>query len=115
MADKYVYKISSRYFQKCLSYDIKHVKNKHFSRHFLDFTVIYRTLFFTDFDASKNVLGSFVAFSAKIWPKTCTAAPNPDFLGRPFYLVTWDGLDLHYGHKAQEMIITNVSETIHAD
>ena len=26
MADKYVYKVSSRYLQKWLSYDIKHVK-----------------------------------------------------------------------------------------
>ena len=28
MADEYVYKISSRYPQKWLRYDIKHVKNK---------------------------------------------------------------------------------------
>ena len=27
MSDEYVYKISSRYFQKWLSYDIKHVEN----------------------------------------------------------------------------------------
>ena len=32
-----------------------------------------------------------------------------------FHLVTWDDLDLHYGHKAQEMILTDVSDTIHAD
>ena len=32
-----------------------------------------------------------------------------------FHLVTWDDLDLYYGHKAQEMILTDVSDTIHAD
>ena len=29
--------------------------------------------------------------------------------------MTWDDLDLYYGHEAQEMILTNVSDTIHAD
>ena len=29
--------------------------------------------------------------------------------------MTWDDLDLYYGHKAQEMILTNVSDTIHVD
>ena len=32
-----------------------------------------------------------------------------------FHLVTWDDLDLHYGHKAQEMILRDVSDTINAD
>ena len=32
-----------------------------------------------------------------------------------FHLVTWDDLDLYYGHKAREMILTDVSDTIHAD
>ena len=32
-----------------------------------------------------------------------------------FHLVTWDDLDLYYGDKAQEMILTDVSDTIHAD
>ena len=27
----------------------------------------------------------------------------------------WDDLDLYYGHKAQELIFTDVSDTIHAD
>ena len=31
-----------------------------------------------------------------------------------FHLVTWDNLDLYYGHKAQEIILTNVKDTIHA-
>ena len=29
--------------------------------------------------------------------------------------MAWDDLDLYYGHKAQEMILTNVKDTIHAD
>ena len=58
VADKYVYKISSRYLQEWLSYDIKHVKKTLFTS-FWDFTVIFRILFFTDFDASKSVPGSF--------------------------------------------------------
>ena len=44
MADEYVYKISSRYLQKWLRYDIKHVKSRHFSRHFVlyrDFSEFY--------------------------------------------------------------------------
>ena len=37
------------------------------------------------------------------------------FLFDLFHLVTWDDLDLYYGHKTQEMILTDVSDTIHAD
>ena len=37
------------------------------------------------------------------------------FLFDLFHLVTWDDLELYYGHKAQEMILTDVSDTIHAD
>ena len=69
MADEYVYKISSRYLQKWLRYDIKHVKNRHFSRHFGTLPWFSEFYFLTDFDASKSVLGSFFAFFAKIWPK----------------------------------------------
>ena len=29
--------------------------------------------------------------------------------------MAWGDLDLYYGHKAQELIFTNVSDTIHAD
>ena len=29
--------------------------------------------------------------------------------------MTRDDLDLYYGHKAQEIILTNVRDTIHAD
>ena len=47
--------------------------------------------------------------------KTCIAALNHDFLFDLFHLVTGDDLDLYYGHKAQEMILTDVSDIIHAD
>ena len=36
------------------------------------------------------------------------------FLFDLFHLVTWDDLGLYYGHKAQEMILTDVGDTIHA-
>ena len=59
MADEYVYKTSSQYLQKWLSYDIKHVENSHIC----PFSLF---LFFTDFDFSKSVFGSFFVFFAKI-------------------------------------------------
>ena len=62
----------------------------------------------------KSVLGSFFAFFAKIWPKNMCCSSKSYFFIWPFLPVTWDDLDLYYGHKAQEMILTNVSETIHA-
>ena len=99
MSHEYVYIISSRYLQKWLRYSIKHVKNRHFSRHFGTLPWFSEFCFSTDFDASKSVLGSFFAFFAKIY----------------FTCLTWDDLDLYYGHKAQEMILTDVSDTIHAD
>ena len=64
----------------------------------------------------KVVLGSFFAFFAKIWPKNMYRSSKLlFFLFDLFYLVTWDDLELYYGHKAQEMILTKVSDTIHAD
>ena len=51
MADEDVYTISSRYLQKWLRYDIKHVKNRHFhviSGLYRDFSEFY---FLIDFDA----------------------------------------------------------------
>ena len=76
--------------------------------------MIFR-FFFTDFDYSKSVLGQFFAFFAKIWPKnTYRSYKSRFFLFDLFYLVTWDDLYLYYGHKAQETILTNVSDTIHA-
>ena len=83
---------------------------------FRDLTVISRILFLTDFDASKSVLGSFFAFFEKTWPKTMyRSSKSRKNLFDLFHLVTWDDLDLYYGHKAQELILTDVSDTIHAD
>ena len=116
MSHEYVYKISSRYLQKWLRYNIKHVKNRRFSRHFGTLPWFSEFCFLTDFDASKSVLGSFFAFFAKIWPKNMYRKSKHDFfLFDLFHLMTWDDLDLCYGHKAQEMILTDVSDTIHAD
>ena len=116
MSHEYVYKISSRYLQKWLRYSIKHVKNRHFSRHFGTLLWFSDSCFLIDFDASKSVLGSFFAFFAKIWPKNMYRSSKSRFFCLTFFLpVTWDDLDLHYGRKAQEMILTDVSDTIHAD
>ena len=116
MSHEYVYQISSWYLQKWLRYSIKHVKNRHFSRHFGTLLRFSEFCFLTDFDASKTVLGSFFAFFAKIGPKNMyRSSKSRIFLFDLFHLVTWDDLDLYYGHKAQEMILTDVSDTIHAD
>ena len=116
MSHEYVYKISSRYLQKWLRYTIKHVKNRDFSRHFGTLPWFSEFCFLTDFDASKSVLGSFFAFFAKIRPKKmCRSSKSRFCLFDLFHPVTWDDLDLYYGHKAQEMILTDVSDTIHAD
>ena len=81
---------------------------------FRDFTVIFRILFSDRFWCFKK--GFRIIFSRSLRKsdlKTCIAALYPDFFYL-FYLVTWDDLDLYYGHKAQEMIPTDVSDTIHA-
>ena len=49
----------------------------------------------------------------RVWWRYCWNIRH--FLFDLFHLVTWDDLDLYYGHKAQEMILTDVSDTIHAD
>ena len=115
MSHEHVYKISSRYLQKWLRYNIKHVKNRRFSRHFGTLPWFSEFCFLTDVDASKSLLGSFFAFFAKIWPKNMYRSSKlRNFFFDLFHLVTWDDLDLYYGHKAQEMILTDVSDTIHA-
>ena len=116
MSHEHVYKISSLYLQKWLRYNIKHVKNRRFSRHFGTIPWFSEFCFLTDSDASKSVSGSFSRSLRKYDLKTCIAALNHDFfLFDLFHLVAWDDLDLYYGHKAQEMILTDVSDTIHAD
>ena len=73
-------------------------------------------IFLTDFYSSKSVLWPFFAFFAKIWLKNMyRSSKSRNFLFDLFYPVTWDDRDLYYGHKAQEIILTNVSDTIHAD
>ena len=77
---------------------------------------IFRILFFDRFWRFKKCNRSFFAFFAKILPKTCIAALNHEIvLFNLFYLENWDDLDLYYGHKAQEMLLKNVSDTIPAD
>ena len=87
MADEYVYKISSWYLEKWLRYDIKHVKNRHLSRHFGTLPWFSEFYFLTDFDASKSVLGSFFAFFAKIWPKNMYRSSKSRFFLLTFF--TW--------------------------
>ena len=65
--------------------DIKHVKNRHFSRHFGTLSWFSEFCFLTDFDASKSVLGSFFAFFAKIWPKNMYGtSKSRNFFAWPF-------------------------------
>ena len=85
MTDKYLYKISSRYLQKWLRYDIKHVKNRHFSRLFRDFTVISRILLSNRF--WRFITCFRVIFSRSIWPKNMYRSSKPRFL--LFDLFTW--------------------------
>ena len=85
MSHEHVYKISSRYLQKWLRYNIKHVKNRRFSRDFGTLPWFSEFCFFTDFDASKSVLGSFFAFFAKIWPKNMyRSSKSRHFFAGPF-------------------------------
>ena len=94
MADEYVHTIWSRYLQKQLRYDIKHVKNRHFSRHFGILPRFSELYFLTDFDASKSVLGSFFAFFAKIWPKTWIAPLNHEIFLLDLFFTWWPAVTL---------------------
>ena len=77
---------------------------------------VFLNFVFDRFWRFKSVLGPFFAFFAKIWPKNMYRSPKSrNFLFDLFHLVTWDDLDLYYGHKVQEMILTDVSDTIHID
>ena len=82
---------------------------------FWDFTVIFRILFLNRFWRFKSVLGPFFTFFAKMWPKNMYHSSKSRFFFTFFTLVTWDDLDLYYDHKEQEMILTNVRDTIHAN
>ena len=75
MADEYVYKISSRYLQKWLSYDM--LKTTKFA--------LFRYFYFYSL--------------RKFDLKACIAVAYHDFFfwgGWPFYRMTWDDLDLYY-------------------
>ena len=68
-------------FKKWLRYDIKHVKNSHFSRHFATLPWFSEFYFVTDFDASKSDFWPRVIFSRSMRKpdaKTCIAALNSD-------------------------------------
>ena len=87
MADEYVYKISSRYLQKCLRYDIKHVKNRHFSRHFGTLPWFSEFYFWPILMLQTVFLGHFSRSLRKSDLKTCIAALNHDFFCLTFF--TW--------------------------
>ena len=85
MSHEYVCKVSSRYLQKWLRYNIKHVKNRHFSRHFATLPWFSEFCFLTDFDASKSVSRSSFAFFAKICPKNMyRSSKSRNFFVWPF-------------------------------
>ena len=78
-------KCQVKYLQKWLRYNIKHVKNRHFSRHFATLPWFSEFCFLTDFDASKGVVGSFFAFFVKIWPKNMyRSSKSRNFFVWPF-------------------------------
>ena len=101
MAD-YMRKISSRYLQQWLRYDIKHVKNRHFSRHFGTLPIFSESYFFTDFDTSMSVLGSFSRSLRKSYLKTCIAPLNHEIFCLTFF--TW----------WLEMTLTSIMVTKHS-
>ena len=70
--------------------------------------VIFRIWFFDRFWRLKTCFRGFFAFVAKVWPKNMYRSSN-FFVWPGVYLVTWDDLDLYYGHKAQEMIQMSVT------
>ena len=72
MTDEYVYKISSRYLQKWLSYDIKHVENNHIC----PFSLL---LFGPILIGQKVFLGHVSCSLRKVDLKTCIAVPYHDF------------------------------------
>ena len=104
-------------FKKWLRYDIKHVKNKHFSRHFGTLPRFSEFYFFTDFEASKSVIGSFFTFFAKIWPKNMYhRSKYRIFFVRP-YLTWWPEMTLTsiMVTKHRKWYLQNVRYTIHTD
>ena len=112
-----VYKISTRYLQKWLRYDTKHVKSGTFqvisglNRDFPNFIL-------THFDALKSVLGSFFAFFAKVWSKNMyRSSKSIFFLGLTFFTwwpeMTMTGIMVTKHRKWY--LPTNVGDTNHAN
>ena len=102
MADENMCKISSRYLQKWLRYNIKHVKNRHFSRHFGTLPW-YFDYFFDRFWRFKKCFR--VIFSRSLRKsdlKTCIAALNHEFFCLTFF--TW----------WPEMTLTSIMVTKHS-
>ena len=87
MSHEYVYKISSRYLQKWLRYDIKHVKKQALFTSFRDYRHFPNFYFLTDFDTSQIILGSFSRSLRKPDLKTCIAALNHETFCLTFF--TW--------------------------
>ena len=101
LTDEYVHKISSRYLQKWLRYDIKHVKNRHF--HVISGLPWFSELYFlTDFDASKVFYGHFSRSLRKYDLKTYIAPLNNEFFAWPFFTL-WP-----------EMTLTSIMVTKHS-
>ena len=85
MTDEHVCKISSRCLQKWLSYDIKHVKNRHFSRHFGTKPWISEFYFWPILTLQKALYGDISRYLRKSVLKTCITARNPEFFGLTFF------------------------------
>ena len=105
-------------FKKWLRYSIKNMsKTGTFHVIFGTFTVIFPNCVFYRIWRFKKCFRVFFSRSLrKSDLKKCIEALNHEiFCFTFFHLVTWDDLDLYYGHKAQEMLLTDVSDTIHAD
>ena len=91
-----VWKISSRYLQNWRSYDIQYDKNRHFSSNF-------RTLlWFSDLFADSVIQNMFkvefrILYENPAQKYAKTAKLHPEILWfHPFYLMTWDDLDLYH-------------------
>ena len=83
---------------------------------FRDFTVIFVILFSDRFWRFIKCFRAIFRILCENWPKNMyRSSKSRNFLFDLFYLLTWDDLDLYYVYKAQKMILTDVSDTIHAD
>ena len=91
MANKYVYKISSRYLQEWLSYDIKHVEKNQICPFSLDFPIF---IFWPSLIFQKVFLGHFACSLRKVDVKTCITVSYHDFLGGLAFFTGWPEMTL---------------------